>query len=111
MKRLIIATVVILAITIPAYGSQVTASYYSNSLAGHRTASGQKYNPNKLTAAHKTLPFGTKLRVSRCGKSVIVVVNDRGPFVRGRTLDLSRAAAARICLIGAGVGSVKMEVL
>jgi rare lipoprotein A len=60
------------------------------------TASGVKFNPNGLTAAHKTLPFGTKLRVTYKGKSVIVTINDRGPFIKGRHLDLSRAAARKI---------------
>lgn len=60
------------------------------------TASGQKFNPNALTAAHKTLPFGTKLKVIYKGRSVIVRINDRGPFIKGRQLDLSRAAARQI---------------
>ena len=60
------------------------------------TASGEKFNPNALTAAHKALPFGTKLKVTKNNKSVIVRINDRGPFVKGRVLDLSRAAARKI---------------
>lgn len=60
------------------------------------TASGEKFNPNALTAAHKTLPFGTKIRVTHKGKSVIVRINDRGPFIKGRHIDLSRAAARKI---------------
>jgi len=60
------------------------------------TANGEKFNPNALTAAHKTLPFGTKLRVTHKGRSVIVRINDRGPFVKGRHIDLSRAAARKI---------------
>lgn len=74
-----------------------------------RTASGQKFNPNALTAAHRTLPFGTRLKVTHKGKSVIVTVNDRGPFVKGRHLDLSRAAARAIgCK---GVCTVNVQVL
>jgi len=60
------------------------------------TANGERFNPNALTAAHKTLPFGTKLRVTHKGRSVIVRINDRGPFVKGRHIDLSRAAARKI---------------
>ena len=60
------------------------------------TANGEKFNPNALTAAHRTLPFGTKVRVTYKGKSVIVRINDRGPFIKGRQIDLSRAAARKI---------------
>jgi rare lipoprotein A len=86
------------------------ASYYGNE-SGSRTASGQRFNQNALTAAHRTLPFGTKLRVTHGGRSVVVTVNDRGPFVRGRVLDLSTAAAREVGLAGAGVGRVTAEVL
>jgi len=86
------------------------ASYYGNE-SGSRTASGQRFNQNALTAAHRTLPFGTKLRVSHGGRSVVVTVNDRGPFVRGRVLDLSTAAARVVGLTGAGVGRVTAEVM
>ena len=83
------------------------ASYYSDSLAGNPTASGVPYDPAKLTAAHRTLAFGTKLRVVREGfGDVIVTVNDRGPFVDGRIIDLSRAAAERINMIRVGVADV-----
>jgi rare lipoprotein A len=73
-----------------------------------KTASGERMNPAKLTAAHKTLPFGTKLKVVNPsnGKSVIVRINDRGPFIRGRVLDLSKAAAAKIGIISRGHGKV-----
>lgn len=73
------------------------------------TASGEKFNPNALTAAHRTLPFGTKVRVTYKGKSVIVRINDRGPFIKGRTIDLSRAAARKIGCHG--VCKVKIEVI
>jgi peptidoglycan lytic transglycosylase len=86
------------------------ASYYGNE-SGSRTASGQRFNQNALTAAHRSLPFGTKLRVTHGGQSVIVTVNDRGPFVRGRVLDLSTGAARAIGLTGAGVGRVTAEVV
>lgn len=86
------------------------ASYYGNE-SGSRTASGQRFNQNALTAAHRSLPFGTKLRVTHGGSSVIVTINDRGPFVRGRVLDLSTGAARAIGLTGAGVGRVTAEVI
>ena len=60
------------------------------------TANGEKFNPNALTAAHKTLPFGTKVRIIHKGRSVVVRINDRGPFIKGRHIDLSRAAARKI---------------
>ena len=86
------------------------ASYYGNE-SGSRTASGQRFNQNAMTAAHRSLPFGTKLRVTHGGSSVIVTINDRGPFVRGRVLDLSTGAARAIGLTGAGVGRVTAEVV
>ena len=86
------------------------ASYYGEE-AGSRTASGQRFNQNAMTAAHRTLPFGTKLKVTHGERSVIVTINDRGPFVRGRVLDLSTGAARAIGLTGAGVGRVVAEVM
>jgi rare lipoprotein A len=86
------------------------ASYYGSE-SGSRTASGQRFNQNAMTAAHRSLPFGTKLRVTHRGQSVIVTVNDRGPFIRGRVLDLSKGAARAIGLTGAGVGHVTAEVV
>lgn len=86
------------------------ASFYGNE-AGSRTASGQRFNQSAMTAAHRSLPFGTKLRVTHGGRSVVVTVNDRGPFVRGRVLDLSKGAASAIGLTGAGVGRVVAEVM
>lgn len=78
-----------------------------------KTASGERMNPAKLTAAHRSLHFGTKLRVTnmRNGKSVIVRVNDRGPFIRGRVLDLSRGAARSISMVGAGVTKVCYDII
>jgi rare lipoprotein A len=86
------------------------ASFYGNE-SGSKTASGQRFNQNALTAAHRTLPFGTKLRVTHGDRSVVVTINDRGPFVRGRVLDLSTAAARAVGLAGAGVGRVTAEVM
>jgi len=86
------------------------ASFYGNE-SGSKTASGQRFNQNAMTAAHKTLPFGTKLRVTHRGQSVVVTINDRGPFIKGRVLDLSTGAARAIGLTGAGVGHVTAEVV
>jgi rare lipoprotein A len=91
-------------------GSGGMASYYWE---GARTASGARFNPDGLTAAHRSLPFGTRVRVTNRsnGQSVIVTINDRGPFVGGRVIDLSRGAARAINMTGAGVASVSLEVL
>jgi rare lipoprotein A len=86
------------------------ASYYGSE-SGSRTASGQRFNQNALTAAHRSLPFGTKLKVTHGERSVVVTINDRGPFIRGRVLDLSTGAARAIGLTGAGVGRVVAEVM
>ncbi|MFD2111251.1 septal ring lytic transglycosylase RlpA family protein [Thiorhodococcus fuscus] len=89
------------------------ASYYHDSLNGRRTASGQVYNKNRLSAAHKTLPLGSKVRVTdtRTGRSIVVKVNDRGPFVKGRIIDLSRKAARELGIVKRGVAKVELKVL
>ena len=86
------------------------ASFYGNE-SGSKTASGQRFNQNALTCAHRSLPFGTKLKVTHGDRSVIVTVNDRGPFVRGRVLDLSTAAARAVGITSSGVGRVVAEVM
>ena len=86
------------------------ASFYGNE-SGSKTASGQHFNQNAMTCAHRSLPFGTKLRVTHRGQSVIVTINDRGPFIKGRVLDLSTGAARAVGLTGAGVGHVTAEVM
>jgi rare lipoprotein A len=86
------------------------ASYYGSE-SGSKTASGQRFNQNAMTAAHRTLPFGTKLKVTHGSRSVVVTINDRGPFIRGRVLDLSTGAARAVGLTGAGVGRVTAEVI
>jgi rare lipoprotein A (peptidoglycan hydrolase) len=85
-------------------------SYYSH---GGKTASGEPFDAHELTAAHRTLPFGTRVRVTSVdtGRSVTVRINDRGPFVRGRTIDVSRAAAQSLGIVDRGVGKVKLDVL
>jgi rare lipoprotein A len=86
------------------------ASFYTE---GTKTASGEKFNTNELTAAHPTLPFGTRLRVTNVasGQSVTVRVNDRGPYVRGRVVDVSHAAAETLGMVGGGVAKVKLDVV
>jgi rare lipoprotein A len=90
--------------------SYALASFYGED---SETGSGEKFNPSELTAAHPTLPFGTRLRVTNVanGRSVIVRVNDRGPFIRGRTVDVSSSAAERIGMIDQGVAKVKLDVI
>lgn len=88
-----------------------TASWYGPGFHGKKTASGERYNQNAFTAAHKTLPFGTKLKVTNLnnGLSTTVVVNDRGPFKGGRIIDLSNAAAKQIKMIGTGTARVRIK--
>jgi rare lipoprotein A len=89
------------------------ASWYGGNFHGRKTANGETYNMNALTAAHKTLPFGTRVRVTNTnnGDSVEVRINDRGPFIAGRVIDLSRAAAGEIGLTNTGVAPVKVTIL
>ncbi len=91
------------------------ASFYGNQPGegGPLTANGERYNPGGMTAAHKTLPFGTRVRVTspRTGRSVVVRINDRGPFVGNRVIDLSVGAARAIGLTSSGVGTVRMDIL
>jgi rare lipoprotein A len=86
------------------------ASWYA---LGSKTASGERMNPSLMTAAHRSLPFGTKVLVTnkRNGKSVIVRINDRGPFIRGRVIDVSKAAAADIGMISSGTAQVCFQVV
>jgi peptidoglycan lytic transglycosylase len=90
---------------------EVKASWYGPSLAGHKTTSGKHYDPEGLTAASKTLPIGSVVKVSnpRNGKSVNVRIDDRGPFVRGRSLDLSHHAAKSLGILHKGVTQVKVQ--
>jgi rare lipoprotein A len=92
---------------------QGEASYYGAELAGHRTASGERFDPSELTAAHRTLPLGSKVRVTNLGngKSVIVRINDRGPGPRSRILDMSFGAAKQIAMVRSGKAQVKLELV
>src|ERR1700741_362143 len=89
------------------------ASFYADKFDGNPTASGEKYRHNKLTAAHKSLPFGTRVRVTNLSNdlSVEVTINDRGPYVENRVIDLSRAAAEKLGFINQGLADVKIEVV
>ena len=87
------------------------ASWYGPGFQGRRTANGERFNTHAMTAAHKSLPFGTRLRVCRSGKCVVVRVNDRGPYIRGRFLDLSHRAASSIGVTSRGVATVTATVV
>ncbi len=95
------------------YKTNVVASYYADKFNGRRTASGEIFNMYGFTAAHKTLPFGTILKVTNLenGKTVNVRVNDRGPFVQGRELDVSKAAAQQLEMTGTGTARVSIEIV
>ncbi|MFM8747392.1 MAG: septal ring lytic transglycosylase RlpA family protein [Aestuariivirga sp.] len=104
------ASAAIAVTALPAAAAEVQtgkASYYRH---GKYTANGERFNPRDYTAAHRTLPFGTKVLVThvRTGKSVIVRINDRGPFTRGRIIDLSLAAAQALNMTASGVATVKI---
>jgi rare lipoprotein A len=90
-----------------------SASYYAAQFDGRRTASGERFDNDELTAAHRTLPFGSLVRVTNPanGRSVVVRINDRGPFTRGRLIDVSRAAAAELGLIARGHGDVELALI
>lgn len=99
--------------TQPAQSVKGVAAIYANKFNGRKTASGQRFSQSKLTAAHRTLPLGTEVRVTniRNNKSVEVLINDRGPYYGGRIIDLSSAAAAKVGMINAGLAHVKLEVI
>ena len=102
-----------LSSTLSIAAEEGVASYYSDVFQGKKTASGKLYDRNKLTAAHKTLAFGTKVKITdlKNNQSVIVTITDRGPHSKKRMVDLSYAAAEKIGLIKAGLSKVKMEVI
>jgi rare lipoprotein A len=102
-----LAGVLFVAFTAPASAQCGNASWYA---LYSQTASGEQMNPADLTAAHRTLPFGTKLKVTnqKNGKSVIVRINDRGPFIKGRVIDLSKGAARQLGFISSGVANICM---
>ena len=110
MKQIILATVLTISSIMPAFAGNI-ASWYGNQFHGRKTASGEIFNQWAMTAAHKTLPFGTRVKVThlKTGNSIVVRINDRGPFIRGRVIDLSRGAAQKLGC--PGICQVKLEVL
>ncbi len=89
------------------------ASFYATRFHGQKTASGERYDEKSLTAAHRTLPFGTRVQVTNLGngRSVVLMINDRGPFARGRIIDVSRRAARKLDFVRDGTARVRVEVL
>ena len=98
---------------VPDYDQVGEASWYGPGFQGRKTASGVRFNMNALTAAHRSLPFGTQVRVTNVenGRTVVVTINDRGPFAGGRIIDLSKAAAGRLGMIRQGVARVRVEAI
>jgi len=115
MIKTFIYSIVLICISISLSGQSATgiATYYDDKFDGHNTASGEVFDQNKLTAAHRNLPFGTKLKVTNLenSKSVIVRFNDRGPFVDSRLIDLSRSAAEMLDFVVAGMARVRIDVV
>jgi len=111
MHLIAIAVFAVLASVASVSAQSGRASFYGHELAGKRTASGERFNPHALTAAHRSLPFGTKLRLTNPanGRSVIVRVNDRGPFVCGRVIDVSLGAARALGFVGRGTAQLVIE--
>lgn len=99
------------AASLPAFAAEGVASFYGRSEHGGPTASGERFNMHAMTAAHRTAPLGSHMRVTNLknGRSVVVRINDRGPFVRGRIIDLSQAAAGELGFVGAGLTRVSLE--
>jgi rare lipoprotein A len=109
-----LAMIVVLATpTLLMANEEGAASYYADSLQGNSTASGEPYDRDALTAAHRTLAFGTKVRVTNLdnGRSVVVRINDRGPHVKSRIIDLSGAAAEKLGMLDAGEATVRIEIV
>jgi rare lipoprotein A len=115
MKSFRYLALFVIAINFTACAPKITqtgkASYYADKFNGRKTANGEIFHNSKFTAAHKTLPFGTRVKVTNLsnGKSVKVRINDRGPFVAGRMIDLSKTAAKKIDMVNTGVGNVKIK--
>jgi len=115
MRNLLLAFIVLCSVSLLSCSRSVietgNASYYADKFEGKKTASGATFQQRKLTAAHKTLPFGTKIKVTNVttGKTVKVKVNDRGPFVAGRIIDLSKRAAEKIGLVQKGILQVEIK--
>lgn len=113
MKGLFSLLLIFLALTSNAQNQTGKASFYADAFEGRQTANGEKYRHNRLTAAHKTLPFGTRVRVTNLSnqQQVEVVINDRGPYAEGRIIDLSKSAAEKLGFINQGLTDVTLEVI
>ena len=113
LRHLIFATTILLSLASCARKITETGrgSYYADKFEGRPTASGEKFDQGKMTAAHRTLPFGTKVKVTNVsnGRSVTVRVNDRGPFAASRIIDVSKKAAKKLGMVDAGVANVKIS--
>ena len=111
-KNIIVSLLILLLLNSCGYTTRKgIASYYADFYEGRTTANGEKFRQNKITAAHKTLPFGTIVKVTNLAnnKTVVVRINDRGPYIKGRIIDLTKAAAKEIDMIGAGISKVKIR--
>lgn len=113
MLRSIVLFVAVIATTPAAAQTLMESSWYGPGFVGKPMANGERFNPSAMVAAHKSLPFGTRLRLTnpRNGRRALVVVKDRGPFVRGRSLDVSRAAAEQLGFVGQGTAQLAVEIL
>lgn len=107
LRRSACAIIVLLGMSVEAHACQASHYGIGDGYGGKRTASGERMNPHAMTAAHRTLPFGTMVRVSRGSRSIVVRINDRGPFVKGRCIDLSYGAARALGM--GGTASVSVE--
>ncbi len=107
--RLAAALVAVVALAMPAAAETCRASWYGTAHHGRTMANGKPFDMHALTAAHRTWPFGTRVRVTYRGRSVVVVITDRGPFAGGRCIDLSLAAAQALGMVRAGVGTVTLN--
>jgi peptidoglycan lytic transglycosylase len=113
MRFVLVITIVLSSFLAFIEGSSAQVGMASFYRSGKFTASGEKFNPGGMTAAHRTLPFGTKVRVTnvQTGKAVVVRINDRGPFIRGRIIDLAYGAARTVGLVSTGIAKVRLEIL
>ena len=111
--KLLATAIAVVALTYTSWSQPVTgvASWYGERYRGMLTASGEIYNPDQLTAAHRTLPFGTFVRCTYQNQSVVVKITDRGPFVKGRIIDLSKAAFAKLAPTSIGLIKIKLEII
>lgn len=115
MKQQLFLLSIITLFLLPSCARKITengkASYYADKFQGRKTASGEIFRQRRMTAAHKTLPFGTKVKVTNLstGRTIKVRINDRGPFVAGRIIDLSKKAARKLGMVNAGVTNVKIR--